>query len=115
MHAVIRNIASDDVEFDSYTPDDSACFSLTIRMLIGHDAVSGADEFELCVCTPEWLRQTVWEPRWGRHLLIVRAYDRSSIERCIHEYVAKCMGDTWHEIATKLARNFSWEFEDYRS
>ena len=51
----------------------------------------------------------------GRHLLIVLAYDRSSIERCIHEYVAKCMGDTWHEIATKLARNFSWEFEDYRS
>lgn len=115
MRAIIRSIVSDEVSMDDYAPEDPACFSLNLRIRIGPDAASGADEFELCVCTPEWLRQTVLQPRWGRHLLIIGAYDRLGIERCIHEYVANCEGDAWHEIAGKLARSLSWEFEDYRT
>jgi hypothetical protein len=114
MHAVVKNIASDDVEIDKFKPDDLACFSLSLRIRIGSGEALGADDFDLFVCTPKWLCQNIWEPRWGRHMLIVREYDRSAIETCIYDYVAKCVGDRWHDIAERISRNLSWEFEDYR-
>lgn len=114
MHAVVRSIASDDVGIGDFAPGDPACFALNLRIQIGSDGAPGADDFELCVCTPKWLEQTIWAPRWGRHLLIVREYDRSAIETCIRNYAAKCSGDDWDDIAKRLARNLSWEFEDYR-
>ncbi|MHA6910400.1 immunity 8 family protein [Ralstonia pseudosolanacearum] len=114
MHAVVKSIASDEANLDGFRPDDAACFSLNVRIRIGVDGAPGEDDFELCVCTPEWLRQTIWEPRWGRHMLIVREYDRSVIEKYIHDYVVECAGADWNAIAGKLARVFSWEFEDYQ-
>ncbi|MFL9896424.1 immunity 8 family protein [Paraburkholderia sp. RL17-381-BIF-C] len=114
MHAVVKSISSDESDIAKFLPEDMACFSLSLRVRIGSDETSGADDFELCVCTPEWLRKTVWEPRWGRHLLIVREYDLSAIEQCIRDYVAGCHGSNWSEIAGKLARVFGWEFEDYQ-
>lgn len=114
MHAVVRGISSDEFLVKSYVPEDPTCFSMNLRIRIGSDETSGADDFEVCVCTPEWLSQSVWEPRWGRHLLIVREYDLSAIEKCISEYVDGCSGTDWNSIAEKLGRVFAWEFEDYQ-
>jgi hypothetical protein len=114
MHAVVRSISSDEFEIKSYAPGDPACFVLNLRIRIGSDETSGADDFELCVCTPQWLRQSVWEPRWGRHLLIVREYDLRAIEKHINDYVGECSGSDWNSIAAKLGRVFAWEFEDYQ-
>ena len=114
MHAVVRNISSDEFEIKSYVPENSGCFLLNLRIRIGSDETSSADDFELSVCTPEWLNQAVWEPRWGRHLLIVREYDLSAIEKCIRDYVDRCNGSNWNSIAGKLARVLAWEFEDYQ-
>lgn len=114
MHAVVKSISSDDTGIEDFRPNNLSCFSLNLRVLIGSSEAPGADEFDLFVCTPDWLSQNIWEPRWGRHMLIVREYDRSAIEKCVYDYVAKCVGNEWHEIAEKIARNLSWEFEDYR-
>jgi len=115
MHAVVRSISSDELDIKAYVPENPTCFFLNLRIRIGSDETSGADDFELCVCTPEWLDRSVWEPRWGRHLLIVREYDLSAIEKCIHDYVGECDGTDWNIIAEKLGRVFAWEFEDYKS
>jgi hypothetical protein len=114
MQAVIKSISSDEFDLKVYEPENPANFSLTLRIRIGSNEMSGADDFELGVCTPEWLLQNIWEPQWGRHMLIVREYDYSVIERCVNDYIEKCFGDTWDVVAEKIARNFSWEFEDYQ-
>ncbi|WGY73627.1 immunity 8 family protein [Burkholderia cepacia] len=110
----MQSISSDEFEINSYAPENPACFVLNLRIRIGNDETSGADDFELCVCTPAWLSQTVWEPSWGRHLLIVREYDLLAIEKCINEYVDGCSGNDWSSIAGKLGRVLAWEFEDYQ-
>ncbi|WP_230413072.1 immunity 8 family protein [Paraburkholderia antibiotica] len=116
MKAIVKSmwVNSPTIDLDSYFPDDPENFSLWIELRVGPDDSSGADDYRVLVCTPEWLHQNVKEPRWGRHMLIVEEYDRSAIEASILDYVAKCMGDGWRDIAEKIARNLSWEFEDYR-
>jgi hypothetical protein len=44
----------------------------------------------------------------------VRRYNFPRIEGFIRHYVDECSGETWEEIAEKLARLGKWEFEDYR-
>lgn len=111
---MVKGIASDDVDIDNFKPDDLSCFSLNLRIRIGSGEASGTDDFDLFICTPKWLFRNVCSSLWGRHMLIVREYDRSTIETCIYDYVAKCVGDEWHDIAERIARNLFWEFEDYR-
>jgi hypothetical protein len=116
MKAVVKSMWVDSsiINLDRYFPDDPENFSLWIEVRVGPDNAADSDDYRVLVCTPEWLRENVWEPRWGRHMLIVRIYDRSIIEKCVHDYVAKCTGDGWRDIAEKVARNLSWEFEDYQ-
>ena len=116
MKAIVKSmwVDSPTIKLDSYVPDNPENFSLWIEFRVGPDDSAGADDYRVLVCTPEWLLQNVWEPQWGRHMLIVREYDRSVIERCVHDYIAKCSGDEWGVVAKKIARNLSWEFEDYQ-
>jgi hypothetical protein len=115
VHAVVKGITCDQWGLASFVPADPRCFTLSLRLQIGPPDTSSADDFECNVCTPEWLKQAVWDPTWGRHLLVVREYDLAAIEGAIHRYVAGCSGQDWNHIARKLARVFAWEFEDYQA
>ncbi|WP_409316812.1 immunity 8 family protein [Pseudomonas sp. KCJK9016] len=115
MHAVIKSISNDFFDVETYVPESVDNFSLSLRIRIGLDSTQGADDFELFICTPKWLEETMWEPRWGRGLLIVREYDFSTINGLIHEYVSRCEGDSWETIVIKLGKIFAWEFDDYQS
>ncbi|SAL03725.1 immunity 8 family protein [Caballeronia ptereochthonis] len=114
MYAVVKAISNDEFDPKTFAPENPSCFYLTLRIRIGLSETSGADDFEVCVCTPQWLEQTTFEPRWGRHLLIVREFSWSSIEQRIRDYVAECDGNDWQAIANKLSKVFAWEFEDYQ-
>ncbi|MCF5941735.1 immunity 8 family protein [Xanthomonas perforans] len=46
-------------------------------------------------------------------MLIVENYDYDEIREFISEYVGSFEGAEWNEIAIKLSRVMSWEFEDY--
>ncbi|MFC4435992.1 immunity 8 family protein [Cupriavidus respiraculi] len=113
VFAVVKGITCDQSDLASYSPPDPTCFTLTLRVHIGLADTAGADDFECHVCTPTWLIQTVSGPTWVRHLMIVPEYDLGKIEGAIHGYVASCAGENWPNIASKLARVFAWEFEDY--
>lgn len=117
MKAIVKSIwvNSPTVDLDSYFPHDPENFSLWIEFRLGPDDASSSDDYRVLVCTPEWLRQNIRGPHWGRHMLIVPEYDRSAIEKCVRDYVATCTGGEWGIVAKKIARNLAWEFEDYQN
>jgi hypothetical protein len=114
MLALIKSFSADDVDIKSFQPEDPGYFALDIRLRIGPEESASADDFDVRVCTPRWLGDTVHGARWGRHLLIVDKYDLGTIEEFISFYVSSCYGEDWDSIAEKLSRVFRWEFEDYR-
>ncbi|MCG1041482.1 immunity 8 family protein [Mycetohabitans sp. B8] len=115
MRAVLKGISCDECNLKEYVPEDRRCFFLNLHLCIGLIDKSGADNFELYVCTPEWLNKAIWEPKWGRYLLIVQEYDLLIIEEFIRGYIEQCDGADWNAIVAKLARMFAWEFEDYQA
>jgi hypothetical protein len=115
MRAVIKGIYNDIFNVETYCPERIDNFSLNLRIQIGLDCTQGADDFELFVCTPKWLEETVWEARWGGGLLIVREYNFSAINGLIFDYVSRCEGDSWETIVVQLRKVFFWEFDDYQA
>lgn len=65
MRAVIKGISNDFFDVETYCPESVDNFSLSLRIRIGLDGTQGADDFEVFICTPKWLENTVWESRWG--------------------------------------------------
>ena len=115
MRAELKSMSADDVNVGSYVPDDLGCFFITFRLRIGLEGINSGDDFEISVCTPTWLQLNMWEPMWGRHLLIVREFDYQKILNMITDGIVRCDGENWMEIASKLARLYAWEFEDYQN
>lgn len=114
MRGVIKGISNDVFDVDTYCPESVDNFSLSLRIRIGLDHTQGADDFELLICTPKWLEDTVWKSQWGRGLLVVREYNFSTIKGLIQDYVIRCEGENWDAIVVQLKQVFSWEFDDYQ-
>ena len=95
MRAVIKGISNDIFDVETYVPENVDNFSLSLRIRIGLDCTQGADDFELFICSPKWLEETMWEPRWGRGLLIVRECNFSINTGFIHDYVCGFEGGSW--------------------
>ena len=115
MRAELKEISADEVDIRFYVPDEPECFFITLRLRIGAEDSDSGDDFEIFVCTPTWLERNIWEPMWGRHFLIVRAFNYQSIADTIIKGVSRCEGESWLEVAGKLARFYAWEFEDYQA
>lgn len=114
MRAILKKISADDFDLKKFYPEDEHIFSLRLLLRIGSDSSDGADNFELHVCSPEWLCKYQWFPELMRHTLLVRKYDLDEITKIITDYIDQCEGDDWTEIAEKLSRVYAWEFEDYQ-
>ncbi len=120
MSAVIRGMWCDaiDMPLEEYQPENPDCFGIRITLRVGSDTEVGANDFDLLVCTPRWLEVTLryeWgRAQWGRHMLVVLEYDLDLIKERIVSYVEGCTGKDFWEIAQKISRIASWEFEDYQ-
>ena len=115
MKAVLKDIffVYETFNFESYSPDDDENFSIDLLLQIGaEDSGKSADNFDLCVCTPGWINKNSWVPKLMRHTLIIRRYDKEIIKKVINDYIDKCEGNDWMELASKLSRVFFWEYED---
>ncbi|OON33518.1 hypothetical protein BTJ39_24260 [Izhakiella australiensis] len=115
MKAMLKSISNDDYDLNKYHPGDESVFSLRLLIRIGTDDNDGMDNFDLNVCTPEWLCKHHWLPELMRHTLLVRKYDLDEITKTITDYIDQCEGKDWMEIAHKLSRVFAWEYEDYQA
>lgn len=118
MKAIVKGIflMSADVLLEDYCPDDPKCFGLWIDLNIGPDNEEGAHNYQVLVCTPDWIKGECYGQKavWGRHRLIVCEYDLELIKEQIRHYVENCSGKDFWEMAQKVARIAAWEFEDYQ-
>lgn len=116
MRAQLKQILSADIDFDTYCPQDPACFSFPIEMDVGPEGEHGANIFQMTVCTPEWIRQGHrGKPiALGEGLLIVFEYDWPTIHTALEQKISSFTADDWDTLATKLSRIAHWEFADYQ-
>jgi hypothetical protein len=112
MKAILKGVSNDLFDLSGWAPD-GVDFMIDLRVSVGAAGISGADDFELNVCTPGWLRDNSFAPRWGRGLLIVNDFNYSVIKDIIARYIDGCDGDSWDEIVAKLCVVMKWEFDDY--
>lgn len=118
MKAKLKHIHSPDFgadPFEKYIPTDLSNFSVFIQIIVGPADGEGEESFDLVICTPQWLHNEVKaEPIMGRHYLIVDKFDYKKITKFIENYIQKCEGHSWSELADKIGRIGRWEFEDYQ-
>jgi hypothetical protein len=100
----------------SFDPEDPEDFCCTFGLTIGPMHSDGGEQFYLSVCSPRWMARECEKGGffWGRNHLVVPRYDLARIQELIGKFVETCSGDSWREVAGKLGRVASWEFDNYR-
>lgn len=117
MVAEVKSIISPDIlDFKTYYPDNDTCFSFLLELTVGIKGKDGGDIFGIEVCTPQWLLENHDTSHivFGRGKLLVFEYNIERIINRLTKYCESCSGNTWEEIALKIARIGNWEFEDYQ-
>lgn len=114
VRAQLRSIRSPDVP-DLFTWAPTGSFSVVIELVIGPEGEPGEESFALTLCTPDQLAREASKEGItdGRHHFVVERYDFASFERYLRRRVEACEGESWDEVAAKLARIARSEFEDY--
>jgi hypothetical protein len=101
----------------NWVPNDPEDVYYYMELTIGEDTRPGGDLFGLTVSTPKALlkrMRTLGPPSIsGRHHLILLDYSWDKVLQFINDVIDQCQGNDWEDISTRLARHFSWEFEDY--
>lgn len=117
MRAQLKSLMTSDIDPDSYWPDEEDNFGFYIQAIIGPEDEEGGDIFGFQVCSPKWLqnKHSVTDIVFIRHVILMFEYDYQAVERRIADLCNKTIGADWGEIASKIARFGSWEFEDYQS
>ena len=116
MKAEIRSIDLIDYEDWAYWPDDPCNFHVAAEALIGPEGSPGAEIFSFEVCTSRWvILHGEREAHFVRHLILMDEYDENALKSLVRNLVENTTGETWREIAEKLARYMFWEFEDYQT
>jgi len=96
---------------------DPAEFAFIARLYVGPSDGPGEEAFDVQVCSPEWLARRCALDGFvdGRHTIVttVDAYAEDGLRAFLIRRVEHASGDTWQEVAEKVARLGLWEFEDY--
>jgi len=117
MEAALKGLFSSDIpDIEKYRPAQEDNFGFVLRALVGPMGQPGEESFDITVCTPKWLEEQYRgsETVLGLHKLIVFRYDYSELRRFIEKYLRRCSGDSWPEMARRVALLGQWEFENYR-
>jgi len=118
MEAALKGLSSSDIpDIEKYQPLHDDNFGFVLRALVGPSGHPGEESFDITVCTPKWLEEQYGssEAVLGLHKLIVFRYDYLELRRFIEKYLMHCSGNSWPEIAQKVALLGQWEFENYRT
>jgi hypothetical protein len=98
--------------------EDPAEFAFLVSLSVGPSDGPGEETFGVQVCTPEWLVRRCNEEAFVdvRHTIVttIAGYSEAGLRSYLTRRVEQATGETWHEVAEKVARLGYWEFEDYR-
>lgn len=111
MRAILKNVDCMHKDFVTYAGEDDGTIAITLSLSIGPEFENGSEYFDLFICSPEWLCKYQWTSELMRNTLLVRKYDLGEIRNIVEKYIDRCQGDSWDDIAKKLSRFFSWEYE----
>jgi hypothetical protein len=118
MRPVLRSALSPDVEdLDEFSPPVDQPWSVFVQLLIGPSEGQGEESFGLTICSGAWLdrRAEASGPQLGRHCLVMSAFEWRTARVFVEDYLTRCLGDSWQDVASRVSRLGSWEFEDYES
>lgn len=116
MRARVIGIYTTDMnQLELHKPDNNERFCIWVRAIVGPEGEEGQESFDIGVCSPSWIAEACQTDGFlvGRHYLVVLRYDVYSIKRIIVDLIESCEGNSWHEVAERVARIGHWEFEDY--
>jgi hypothetical protein len=101
---------------ETYRPEPP--FGFGIHAIVGPLGSLGEESFGFMVCTPDWFASEHLRVRnsvvSGRHFIFVSEFNYPALEKFVRDYCASCEGESWREVAEKVARLGYWEFEDYK-
>ena len=99
---------------ENHMPPDAARFCVFVRVMAGPLQGPGSEAFDIRVCSPKWLEAEL--PRNGfvlcTHTLVVDEYDPDQIKKVLTKLFEQYSGNSWSEVALKLAKIGHWELED---
>jgi hypothetical protein len=110
MMPELRSISSPDLENGLLPADPEVC-AVLIEVEIGPVGGAGGDLFSFVATTPRALQHE--ERRWGHGLLILQSFSWQAVESALASLMSHAQGDTWQDVASRLARDLDWEFDDY--
>jgi hypothetical protein len=116
---VLKRIDCTDIgDVERWQPTSSeVCYWLTLS--IGTADSEAADDFQVCVATPDGLKSAVGrriKPKGANPpLIVLQEYSWNGVIREIDQRLAACPGTDWAEMLDKLRLLFDWEYEGYKS
>jgi hypothetical protein len=116
MKPEIKRLHSPDIfDLENFKPKDPHKFSFLLQVMVGIQGQKGEESFDIEVCTPQWIESTYGLDQviLGLHHIIIREYNYQNIVQVINNFLLKCSGENWDEIARKISRLGRWEFDDY--
>jgi len=116
MKAELKRVHSPDVfDLKNFQPENTEKFAFLLQAMVGPEGKDCEESFDIEVCTPKWLEDTCGtdDVIIGCHYLIVRSYNYQKIVSAIKEFLKRCSGEDWNDVARKVSRLGRWEFEDY--
>jgi hypothetical protein len=116
MRAKVNFFFSPDVDLDDFHPDDSANFSFLLQAIVGPaDVPDSGESLQFIVCTPQNLEERVAAEAiiFGHALVVVRSSNAQEITEEVRKVIERLQAPTWPELAQKLARLGTYEFEDF--
>lgn len=111
MRAVVKRF-----EWDALTDGRPNDEPVELVLHVGPIEGPGEEMFSVHVCTPAALIKLLERDGLliARHFLFIERIDAARVEAFINDRLRRLDGDTWQQLAYKIARIGHWEFEDYR-
>jgi hypothetical protein len=95
MKAELKHLHSPDVEdLRTFKPRDPTNFSVFVQAMIGPEGDDASESFDLTVCTPRWLAETIASQGSviGIHHIVVAAFDYGALFKAVQSYCSRCEG-----------------------
>jgi hypothetical protein len=112
MRARLKSLGSDDIpDLSRYVPPVPDEFAVALVLDVGPLGLRGKERFELLAVTPRWLlkRHGKRGAVVGRGKLLVFEWSFERIKAFLAREVEACTGQSWPEVARKVARIAEWE------
>jgi hypothetical protein len=105
------------VPLEQLSPSPLEPFSFQVVLRVGAAGRPGDDLFIVDVCNPLWIqRECAFRGAIiGATRVIVDTFALASFQALATRYCSSCVGDTWDEVALRVARLGRWECEDYNA